>query len=152
MYHFSRAIYRELASGIDEPCGPPQAGPSNHQRVLRACESTITRMATDRHYFARPTQTLFNDIRIFFPVSHQHRVFSVVDRYVRCADEFLAAQPRQGYDIHGNPLQCRATTRKGTPCQRMPLAHNGYCPSHQHLAETENVEAIEPARDVAIAA
>jgi hypothetical protein len=26
------------------------------------------------------------------------------------------------------------------PCQRMPLAHNGYCPSHQHLAETEDLE------------
>ena len=45
-----------------------------------------------------------------------------------------------GYDIYGNPLQCRASTRKGTPCQRMPLAHNGYCPSHQHLAETEELE------------
>jgi hypothetical protein len=22
----------------------------------------------------------------------------------------------------------------------MPLHHNGYCPSHQHLAETEDVE------------
>ena len=27
-------------------------------------------------------------------------------------------------------------TRRGTACQRAPL-HNGYCPSHQHLAETE---------------
>jgi hypothetical protein len=34
-------------------------------------------------------------------------------------------------------LECRATTRRGTPCQRTPLPHNGYCPSHQHLAETE---------------
>ena len=40
-----------------------------------------------------------------------------------------------------DPLQCRASTRKGTPCQRMPLPHNGYCPSHQHLAETEEFEA-----------
>jgi hypothetical protein len=22
----------------------------------------------------------------------------------------------------------------------MPLPHNGYCPSHQHLAETEEIE------------
>ena len=47
---------------------------------------------------------------------------------------------RHGYDAHGNPLQCRATTRRGTACQREPLAHNGYCPSHQHLAETEEAE------------
>jgi hypothetical protein len=25
----------------------------------------------------------------------------------------------------------------------MPLPHNGYCPSHQHLAETEGVEVTE---------
>lgn len=141
MFHFSRAIYRELAEDIVEApstCG----GPTNHERVLRACESTITRMATDRHYFARPTQTLFNDIRVHFPMTTQHRVFFVINRYLACADEYLAAQPRQGYDVNGNPLQCRATTRKGTPCQRMPLPHNGYCPSHQHLAETENVEVL----------
>ena len=42
----------------------------------------------------------------------------------------------------GNRLECRATTRKGKPCQRMPLPHNGYCPSHQHLAaEMESVAA-----------
>lgn len=149
MYRFSRAIYRELATEIDDAGVPCLSGPTNHERVLRACESTITRMATDRHYFARPTQTLFNDIRIFFPVSHQHRVFSVVSRYLECADEFLAAQPRQGYDLNGNPLQCRATTRKGSPCQRVPLPRNGYCPSHQHLAETEDVEARPSRSDVA---
>jgi hypothetical protein len=73
-------------------------------------------------------------------MSAQARVFQVVDRYIACADEFLARQPMTGYDLAGNPLQCRATTRKGTPCQRMPLPHNGYCPSHQHLAETEQLE------------
>ena len=31
--------------------------------------------------------------------------------------------------------ECRATTRRGTPCQRTPLPQNGYCPSHQHLAD-----------------
>jgi hypothetical protein len=25
----------------------------------------------------------------------------------------------------------------------MPLPHNGYCPSHQHLAETEEVDVRE---------
>jgi hypothetical protein len=42
-------------------------------------------------------------------------------------------------ELTGQKQDCRATTRKGTPCQRMPLPHNGYCPSHQHLAETEEV-------------
>jgi len=31
-------------------------------------------------------------------------------------------------------------TRKGAACQRVPLPRNGYCPSHQHLAETEDRE------------
>ena len=63
---------------------------------------------------------------------------------VGVAQEWLAKQPQHGFDINGNPLECRATTRRGTPCQRMPLAHNGYCPSHQHLAETEEIiEQIE---------
>jgi hypothetical protein len=82
---------------------------------------------------------------VYFPVSLQHRVWQVVEQYMGFADEFLARAPRQGFDVNGNPLQCRATTRKGTPCQRMPLPHNGYCPSHQHLAETEAVD--EPAVD-----
>jgi hypothetical protein len=33
-------------------------------------------------------------------------------------------------------------TRKGAACQRTPLAHNGYCPSHQHLADTEDQELV----------
>ena len=38
MYHFSRSIYRELAPDILED-SPGHAGPSNHERVLRACEA-----------------------------------------------------------------------------------------------------------------
>ncbi len=139
MYRFSRAIYRELAREIVEET-PAGAGiASNHERVLKACEAAIERLATDRHYFARPARTLFNDIRPFFPMSAQERIYRVVERYIACADEFLSRQPMTGFDLAGNPLQCRATTRKGTPCQRMPLPHNGYCPSHQHLAETEEL-------------
>jgi hypothetical protein len=140
MFHISRAIYRELAEEILESDSSNGCGWVNHHRVLAACESTVERMVTDRHYFARPARTLFNDIRFYFPMSSQERVYCVVRRYVAAADEWLAQMPRQGYDANGNPLQCRATTRKGTPCQRMPLPHNGYCPSHQHLAETEETE------------
>ena len=131
MYQFSRAIYRELSPHITGSREPAQA------EVLRACEATIERLATDRHYFARPARTLFNDIRMHFPIGAQPRVWRVCTTYLNAAQDWLAKQPQHGYDIHGNPLECRATTRRGTPCQRMPLAHNGYCPSHQHLAETE---------------
>jgi hypothetical protein len=70
----------------------------------------------------------------------QSRVWAVVQRYVNAADEYLQRLPAAGLDANGQPLQCRATTRRGTPCQRVPLHHNGYCPSHQHLAETEELE------------
>jgi len=136
MYQFSRAIYRELSPLID-----PQPGARDgHAEVLHACETTIERLASDRHYFAKPARTLFNDIRTNFPIGVQPRVWNVVVAYVGAAQEWLARQPQHGYDINGNPLECRATTRRGTPCQRMPLVHNGYCPSHQHLAETEELE------------
>ena len=139
MYRFSRAIYRELAGEIIED--PHSCCPyANHERVLRACEAAVERLATDRHYFARPARSLFADIRVYFPMGSQVRVLRVIERYLEFADEFLARQPQNGFDAYGNPLQCRASTRKGTPCQRMPLPHNGYCPSHQHLAETEELE------------
>ena len=139
MYGFSRAIYRELAGEImEDPYARPQV---NHERVLRACEAAVERLATDRHYFARPARTLFNDIRMYFPMSSQLRVLRVIQRYLDLADEYLRRLPENGLDAYGNPLQCRASTRKGTPCQRMPLPRNGYCPSHQHLAETEKIEA-----------
>ena len=35
----------------------------------------------------------------------------------------------------GGVPRCRATTRKGKPCQRTPLPEREYCPSHQHLAD-----------------
>jgi hypothetical protein len=108
--------------------------------VLHACEATIERLVTDRHYFARPARTLFTDIRLYFPISEQQRVWQIVSVYIAAAQDWLAKQPQHGFDVNGNPLECRATTRRGTPCQRMPLAHNGYCPSHQHLAETEELE------------
>jgi hypothetical protein len=152
VYRFSRAIYRELADGIvEEPHG--ECAYSNHERVLRACEAAVERLATDRHYFARPARTLFCDIRAYFPMGLQPRVLLVIEHYLGLADEFLRRQPQNGFDVYGNPLQCRASTRKGTPCQRMPLPHNGYCPSHQHLAETEEAEvALAAAAETQLAA
>jgi len=138
MFHFSRAIYRELARDIQSPvgCGHKEG----HESVLRACEMNLERLATDRHYFAKPARTLFSDIRPYFPVTAQAKVWHVVQTYVAAAEEWLLKQPRHGYDANGNPLQCRATTRRGTACQREPLPLNGYCPSHQHLAATEDSE------------
>src|SRR3954454_1655138 len=132
MYQVSRAIYREL-------CHDVVGGRCAHEAVLHACERTIERLVEDRHYFARPARTLFHDIRPHVALHAQGRAWQVVQAYLSLAEELLDQMPRNGYDANGNPLQCRATTRRGTPCQRVPLHHNGYCPSHQHLAETEEL-------------
>jgi hypothetical protein len=136
MYQVSRAIYRELAHDVI-------GGREGHERVLRACEATVERMVCDRHYFARPARTLFQDVRPHIALQAQGRAWQVVQTYVRFAEQLLDQMPTNGLDANGRPLQCRATTRRGTPCQRVPLHDNGYCPSHQHLAETEEVEARE---------
>ena len=148
MYQVSRSIYRELAPEIlNDPIAP--AAGSNHERVLRAIESSIYRLATDRHYFARPSRTLFREIRIYFPMASQDHVYRVVDRYMTFARKWFEAQTSGGYDLAGNRLECRATTRKGTPCQRAPLSHNGYCPSHQHLADEGSFTVDAPGVQVA---
>src|SRR5437879_13084725 len=96
MYQFSRAIYRELAPKILQP--PPGADMAeNHAAVLRACEAVITRLATDRHYFARPARTLFCDLRSYFPMSDQTQVHEVVARYIGDAREYAAARALVGY-------------------------------------------------------
>jgi hypothetical protein len=140
MYQFSRAIYRELAPHIVAP-KPGIAANANHEHVLRACEAVVERMAVERHYFARPERALFCDIRTYFPMNEQEHVHQIVARYIGYAQRFLIENPIAGYSaISGEPPHCRATTRKGAACQRVPVAHNGYCPSHQHLADTEDRE------------
>ncbi|HEY1593410.1 MAG TPA: hypothetical protein VGF81_16550 [Solirubrobacteraceae bacterium] len=139
-YAFSRAIYRELAGEILEDAH--RSGRcANHERVLRGCEAAVERLTTDQRYFARPARTLFRDIRAYFPVTSQLRVLRVIEYFLGMVEEYLRSLPQNGFDANGKPLQCRASTRKGTPCQRMPSPHNGYCPSHQHLAETEELSA-----------
>jgi hypothetical protein len=145
MYQYSRAIYRDLAPYIAES-KVDAGGATNHEHVLRACEAAIERLATDRHYFAKPARTLFCDIRTYFPMSQQARVLSTVNLYVGLAQEFLAENPFEGHAaISDKPPTCRAMTRKGSACQRMPLPRNGYCPSHQHLADTEHSEQLAAA-------
>ena len=46
MYQISRSIYREIEADIVE--GKWGEGPTNHERVLRACESAVFRLTTDR--------------------------------------------------------------------------------------------------------
>ena len=133
MYQFSRAIYRELADEVRPGNDPVRC--AARQRLLRECESAMERLATDRHYFARPVQTLFNDIRSLFPMGSQMHVYRVIERQVTMAAEHVDSQAREGVTFDGSPLCCHATTRKGASCQRVPLPGSKYCPSHKHLDE-----------------
>jgi hypothetical protein len=153
VYQFSRAIYREIAPYIIPSESRKGAGSrtenanaradSSHLQVLRACEAAIERLTTDRFHFARPAQTLFGNIRGYFPMSAQQHVYEVIACYIDLARRYLTENPIAAHAaMNGEPPRCRATTRKGEACQRTPLPHNGYCPSHQHLAETEDREQI----------
>ena len=139
MYQFSRSIYRELGPAVvpgkgEDPC-------LARARFLRACESAVERLAMDRHYFARPARTLFNDVRRFFPMSVQLRAYHVIQRHMTLAADYVDSQARAGVTFDGSPLCCHATTRKGTSCQRVPLPGSKYCPSHKHLEEDFQVTA-----------
>jgi hypothetical protein len=137
VYQFSRAIYRELSPRVIE-----DADGHNRQRLLDACEATMQRLLNDRRYFAKPTKSLFSEIRCCFPIKEQMDVFLVVDRNVRMALHYLEVTPPEELILDGT-RECRAHTRKGTPCQREPLPGRDYCPSHKHLEESLDLVAPE---------
>jgi hypothetical protein len=139
MYQFSRSMYRELGSDL-VPCRGESAA-LTRLRFLRACEKSMERLALDRHYFAHPVRTLFNDVRCFFPIEEQVRVYRTCARHMALATEYVDNQLRQGVTFDGSPVCCHASTRKGTACQRVPLPGGRYCPSHKHLEDDFEVAA-----------
>jgi hypothetical protein len=134
MYQFSRSLYRELGPLVEGDRYGTAC--DNRQHFLASCETAFQRLASDRHYFARPSRTLFNDVRFFFPIAEQIRVYRIIDKYMRVAAHFVDEREREGISLDGSPLCCHASTRKGTPCQRVPLPGSKYCPSHKHLEES----------------
>ena len=132
MYQFSRSMYRELSDAV---VGNTTSGSDTAARVrlLASCESAVERLANDRHYFARPARTLFLDVRVLFPLNKQLLAYSVIERHMRLAADYVDLAAREGNSLTGIPLVCHATTRRGTACQREPLPGSRYCPSHKHL-------------------
>jgi hypothetical protein len=139
MYQFSRSLYRELAQDVIPGRGEDIA--LTRQRFLRACESSMERLALDRHYFAKPVRTLFNDVRRYFPITEQLRVYQMCQEHMKLAIDYVDSQLREGVTFDGSPVRCHASTRKGTACQRVPLPGSKYCPSHKHLEEGLEVAA-----------
>jgi hypothetical protein len=146
MYRFSRSIYREIAPLVQENGATPAEG---RRHVLDAAEATMRRLAYDRRYFARPARSLFADVRSHFPIHEQLHVYKVIDRHIMLALEHLEQMP-DTVGLDGQPRQCRASTRKGTPCQREPLPGRDYCPSHKHLEEDLDVLAELASRAAAL--
>jgi hypothetical protein len=131
MYQYSRAIYRSVKDLID-PYVDEEVRLEYRRSVLAECENTMERLARDPQYFAKPDRALFQDIRRYFPITAQAEVAWAVSKGVGAAVEFIEEQIEAGAFDGGVP-RCRATTRKGKPCQRTPLPDRDYCPSHQHL-------------------
>jgi len=131
MYQYSRAIYRSIKDLID-PYADRESQIESRRAVLGACEQTMERLATDPLYFAKPDRALFQDIRRYFPITAQAQVAWAVQAGVTAAGHFIEEQIEAGA-LDGGVARCRATTRKGKPCQRTPLPDRDYCPSHQHL-------------------
>src|ERR1700730_2732732 len=134
MYQYSRAIYRSIK---DMTAQYSDTGRQLEWRraVLFHCEQTMERLAADPLYFAKPERALFQDIRRYFPITAQAQVAWAVQRGVTAAVDFIQQQIEAGA-LDGGVARCRATTRKGKPCQRTPLPERDYCPSHQHLERT----------------
>ena len=132
LYRFSRQIFIEIKDAVD-PSPDTISAPEARRRILAACESTIERLARDSRYFPKPARSLFQEIRYYFPITEQARVYYTVERYIGLAQDFI----RDEIERHGEGVvaPCRATTRKGKPCQRTPLPGREYCPSHSHLEE-----------------
>ena len=133
MYQISRSIYRRLAPLVVVDRAD-QTGAQRQRRVLEACEGTITRMATDRRYFAHPARSLFGEIRDCFSLHDQVLVYLTVEHHLGLADDYLAGLP-ENTNAFGESRQCRAYTRRGSPCRREPLPGWDHCPSHKHLEE-----------------
>jgi hypothetical protein len=139
MYQYSRAIYRSIKDLID-PYVDGETQLEFRRDVLEACEQTMERIAADPLYFAKPERALFQDIRRYFPITVQAEVAWAVQEGVNAACAFIEEQIEQGA-LDGGVARCRATTRKGKPCQRTPLPEREYCPSHQHLESRSKVAA-----------
>jgi hypothetical protein len=135
MYQYSRAIYRSIKDLVD-PYVDDGMRLEYRREVLAACESTMERLARDPQYFAKPDRALFQDIRRYFPITAQAQVAWAVSEGVGAAVSFIEEQIEAGAFDGGVP-RCRATTRKGKPCQRTPLPERDYCPSHQHLERSK---------------
>ena len=125
--HLSRARGRD-------PRGPPVRRRSDATTSASCARARPPSTGSPRTGTTSPgrRKTLFNDIRIYFPMSAQRRVYHVVDRYLRFAREYLATSRDSGFDLDGQPA-------------RVPRDH---APGHAvpaHAAAAQRLLPVAPA-------
>ena len=104
--------------------------------VLERASRRWSGSRADPLYFAKPDRALFQDIRRYFPITAQARSPGLCRRASPLRSRSSRSRSRPGA-LDGGVARCRATTRKGKPCQRTPLPERDYCPSHQHLERSK---------------
>jgi hypothetical protein len=122
MYHLSRSLFRELALLL-----PEAQDVDDRQRLLEACEATLTRLATDPDYFAHPERFLFREVRGLFGLSEQQRVCRLI------TTRLAMARTKIEHERALMRRDCDAYTRSGGRCRREALEGINYCASHRHL-------------------
>lgn len=131
MYEVSRALYREI-----RPYVPVEA----RGRVLRECEEMVELLARGRAPH-RAERELFRAVRVDVALISQLHVRRIIDRHLAVVRMVCARRARSGLDGFGRRLPCAAQTKQGRQCERPPTDASGYCPSHRHLAEVNEVVA-----------
>ena len=102
------------------------------RRVLAACEAAVERLAADPRYFARPTRSLFEEVRRYFPITQQARVYVAVDEVISRASSRLP-EPTPASQRSARALPRAHAQGPALPARRH--ARERYCPSHAHLDE-----------------
>src|SRR5665647_626926 len=107
MYALSRSTYKEVAPFIEkEPVNPRQG--TNRELVLHACETTMQRLGDDYRHFPHPERYLFEQIRPYFQITEQLRVYNIIRKNIALASEVVKAYASKGYKPDGTRLRCRA--------------------------------------------
>ena len=95
-------------------------------------------LVSDHRYFARPSRTLFTEIRWCFPLAAQRHVYQIIDGHLSETRAALRTDNDVAYELSGVRPRCRASTRRGTGCGHEPDPRTGYCAWHRHLADDED--------------
>ena len=138
MYALSRSLYRELAPMLGRSADAA-AGCDDRRHLLAACEEAMRRVVLEPGSYAKPARSLFREIQHLFPLDVQFRALELVRAHVD-AWETLSDQLERSLR-----RDCKAFTRRGSPCRREPQPGGNYCPSHKHLEEVGVSRAAAPA-------